>query len=91
MPNPGLAEHRRRQRARGLRRLELQIPEADAPLLRAVAAALSNPASAAETRRLLRERFTLAGAPSLKALLEAAPLDGVPLDRTPDPGRPIDL
>jgi hypothetical protein len=91
MSSPALSEHRRRQRARGLRRLELQVTAADAPLLRAVAAALADPARAEAARRALRERFPAPAAPSLKALLEAAPLDDLPLDRTPDPGRAVEL
>lgn len=89
MPNPALTEHRRRQRARGLRRLELQVPASDAPLLRAVAAALADPVRAEAARNLLRDRF--APAPSLKALLAAAPLDDLPLERSPDTGRPVEL
>lgn len=91
MPNQALSDHRRRQRARGLRRLELQVPEADAALLRAVASALTDPARASEARRTLREHFPETATPSLKALLESAPLEGVPLDRASDPGRQIDL
>ena len=91
MTNRALADHRQRQRARGLKRLELQIPADDAPLLRAVAAALTDPARAQEARRVLHDRFGLARGTSLKALLAAAPLDGVPLDRDPGIGRAIEL
>ena len=91
MPNHALANHRQRQRARGLKRLELQVPAGDAPLLRAVAAALADPARAPEARRALHDRFGAARATSLKSLLAAAPLDGIPLDRDPSPARPVDL
>jgi hypothetical protein len=89
MPSQALSEHRRRQRALGLRRVEVQVPEGDAPLVRAVAAALSDPTRAGAIRAVLRERF--APGPSLKTLLEAAPLEGIPLDRASDTGRAVDL
>ena len=63
----------------------------DAPLVRAVAAALADPARAAEARALLRGRFAPAPAGSLKGLLASAPLDGVDLERSRDAGRSIDL
>lgn len=86
-----LAEHRRRLRGRGLRRLEVQVRGEDAPLVRAVAAALADPERAAEARALLRGRFAPAPARSLRDLLASAPLDGVDLERSPDTGRAIDL
>jgi hypothetical protein len=86
-----LAEHRRRLRSRGLQRLEVQVRREDAPLLRAVAAALADPERAAEARALLRGRFAPAPARSLKELLAAAPLDGIALDRSRDLGRALDL
>ena len=63
----------------------------DAPLVRAVAAALADPERAAEARALLRGRFAPAPARSLRDLLASAPLDGVDLERSPDTGRAIDL
>ena len=90
-PRSAVAEHRRRLRARGLQRLEVQVRGEDAPLVRAVAAALADPARAAEARALLRGRFAPAPARSLKGLLASAPLDGVDLERSRDAGRAIDL
>jgi len=86
-----VAAHRRRQRSRGLQRLEVQVPTTDAPLLRAIAAALADPAQAAEARAFLRLRFAPAPPRSLKALLEAAPLEDLDLDRSRDTGRDVDL
>ncbi|MFZ4410018.1 MAG: hypothetical protein ACOYOH_21915 [Paracraurococcus sp.] len=86
-----LVAHRLRQRSRGLQRLELQAPTADAPLLRAIAAALADPAQADAVRAFLRIRFAPAPPRSLKTLLEAAPLDDLDLDRSRDTGRAIDL
>jgi hypothetical protein len=92
-PQPGsaLAEHRRRLRGRGLQRVEVQVRGEDAPLVRAVAAALADPGRAAEARALLRGRFAPAPARSLKGLLASAPLEGVDLDRPRNAGRAIDL
>jgi len=75
----------------GLVRLEVTVPAADAILLRHVAAALADPAQAAQTRVALHERF---GAPALvsrKRVIEVAPLDDIDLDRPRDGGRVVDL
>ena len=40
---------------------------------------------------LLRKRFVGSPRVSLKALLAAAPLDGIDLERDRDPGRDVDL
>jgi hypothetical protein len=56
-----------------------------------VARALSDPAREAEARALLRERFGAAKAKGLKALLAAAPLEGIDLTRERDLGRDVVL
>ncbi len=86
-----LIAHRQRLRSRGLQRLEVQVQGDDAPLVRAIAAALADPARAAETRALLRGRFAPAPAQSLKALLAAAPLEEIELERSRDTGRVVEL
>jgi plasmid stability protein len=86
-----LAAYRRRLKRRGVIRLELQVRKADAPLVRGVAAALADPSRESEARAILRERFAAGQARGLKALLAAAPLEGVELDRAPDPARDVDL
>ena len=80
-----LTAPRQRLRSRGLQRLEVQVQGDDAPLVRAIAAALADPARAAETRALLRGRFAPAPAQSLKALLASAPLEEIELERSRDP------
>jgi hypothetical protein len=90
-PTSAVAEHRRRLRGRGLRRVEVQVRGEDAPLVRAVAAALADPARAAAARALLRGRFAPTPARSLKDLLVSAPLDGVGLERSRDAGRAVAL
>ncbi|WP_203072572.1 hypothetical protein [Falsiroseomonas ponticola] len=84
-PGANLAAHRRRQRSRGLQRLEVQVRVEDAALVRAIVAALADPAQAEAVRASLTDRF--APRPGLKALLEDAPLDGIDLDRPRDTGR----
>ena len=49
-PPSAVAEHRRRLRSRGLQRVEVQVRGEDAPLLRAVAAALTDPDQASEAQ-----------------------------------------
>lgn len=76
---------------RGFVRVEVNVRKEDAGLVRQVAAALSDPARQAEARQLLRRRFVQSPTVSLKALLASAPLDGIDLDRSHDPGRKVDL
>ena len=78
-------------RSRGLQRIEVQVRGEDAPLVRAVAAALTDPDQASEARTLLRRRFGPEPARSLKDLLAAAPLDDIDLTRSRNAGRAIDL
>ena len=71
-------------------RLEVQVANEDAPLIRAVAAALADPALRSETRALLRERFGPAPA-GFKTFIAAAPLEGVRITRSRGRGRRVDL
>lgn len=89
-PSP-LASHRARKRRQGFVRVEVNVRKEDAGLVRDVAAALSDPARQAAARMLLRQRFAEQPGMSLKALLAAAPLDGIDLDRDRDLGREVDL
>lgn len=68
-PSTALAKHRERLRSQGLQRLEVQVRGEDAPLLRAVAAALADSGQAAEARALLLRRFIPAPARRLKGLI----------------------
>ncbi len=86
-----LAAHRQRLRGRGFQRLEIQVQGKDAPLIRAVAAALADPDRAPEARSLLHDRFIPNPVNSLKDLLAGAPLDGIEFDRLRDTGRAVDL
>jgi hypothetical protein len=71
-------------------RVEVQVAKTDATLIRAVASALADPSNAPQMRALLRER--LGQSPKgLKALLESAPLEGIPIARTRERSRRIAL
>jgi len=86
-----LATYRARMERRGFVRVEVNVRKEDASLVRRVASALSDPSRQAEARRLLRQRFVEPPSVNLKALLASAPLDGIDLSRSPDPGRKVDL
>ena len=86
-----LAKHRARRARQGLVRVEVSVRKEDATLVRRVASALSDPLRQADARLLLRQRFVEPPKVSLKALLASAPLDGIDLDRSRDPGRDVDL
>jgi hypothetical protein len=79
--------HRARKARQGFVRIEVSVRNEDAGLVRDVAAALSDPARQAAARKLLRQHFAEPPQVSLKALLMAAPLDGIDLDRSGDLGR----
>lgn len=87
-----LENHRRQLAVRGLIRLELLAQEKDRPLLREVARKLrEEPEHAGALRaglhRLLGTRPKL----SRKAVLAAAPLEGIDLGRERDMGREVEL
>jgi hypothetical protein len=82
-----LVRRRARKARRGFVRVEASVRKEDAGLVRDVAAALSDPARQAAARKLLRQHFAEPPQVSLKALLAAAPLDGIELDRGRDLGR----
>lgn len=86
-----VAGPRARRQRQGFVRVEVNVRKEDAGLVRRVASVLSDPARQAEARALLRQRFAEPPHVSLKALLASAPLDGIELDRSPDPGRDVDL
>ena len=86
-----VAAYRRRLKRRGVVRVEVHVRKDDAALVRGVAQALSDPAREAEARAMLRERFGASQAKGFKALLAAAPLEGIDLARERDPGRDVTL
>jgi len=94
MAAPGrksVASYRQRMKRRGLVRVEVQVRKEDAGLVRGIASALVDPDREAETRALLRDKLGAPAAAGLKALLAAAPLEGIDLERSRDTGRTLDL
>jgi hypothetical protein len=86
-----VVKHRALKARAGFVRVEVSVRREDAPLVRQVAAALTDPARQGDARTLLRHRFPAPAATSLKELLISAPLDGVDLERSLDLGRDVDL
>ncbi len=86
-----LESFRKRQRRKGLVRVEVQVQKEDAALLRSVAQALGDPQRAADLRSALKVRLAPSGAVDLKALLASAPLDDIDLERSRDLGRTVAL
>ena len=83
--------YRQRMKRQGIVRVEVQVRKDDAALVRRVAEVLVDPERAAEARALLRHRFAEPAPKGLKALLAAAPLEGIDLERSRDRGRAVDL
>jgi phosphohistidine phosphatase SixA len=84
-------DHRRRLKKRGLKRVEIHAAESDAALIRQLARILRDDSARAELVRtrlndLVSERPT-----GLKALLAAAPLEGIRITRARESGRTIEL
>ena len=86
-----LSNYRRRMKNQGIVRLEVRVRKDDVSLVRDVVSALEDPDQANEARALLRERFGAGKSKGLKALLAAAPLEGIELERDSDGGREVDL
>lgn len=85
-PSPVTRWRKRRQR-QGFVRVEIQVRKKDAPLVRDIATALADPDRETETRAILREKIATSRTGGLKALLAAAPLEGIDLERPRDFGR----
>jgi hypothetical protein len=75
----------------GLVRAEVKVRRQDAALVRRLAKVLVDPIQAQEARAILNQRFAPPPSQDLKALLAAAPLEGVDLERSRDVGREITL
>ena len=65
----------------GIVAVEVRVREEHAGLMRDIAEALGDPARETATRDFLRAQTKPSKSGDLKALLEAAPLEGIPLDR----------
>lgn len=90
MPNSqrkALSTYRRRMKGMGFLRLEVQVRKDDADLIRSVVSALADPLREVEARDFLRDRFGDGPPVGLKALLAAAPLEDIDLERSRDRDR----
>jgi hypothetical protein len=67
-----VARHRAREERQGFVRVEVNVRNEDASLVRRVASALSDPSRQVEARKLLRQHFAEPPKVSLKALLASA-------------------
>ncbi|MFL9827980.1 hypothetical protein [Rhodoplanes sp. SY1] len=85
-----LTAYRQRQSRKGVVRLELQVRQEDAALLRNIARALSDPSRETAVRSLLNQEFGDRRNDALKALLASAPID-LDLARNEDRGRDVEL
>lgn len=84
--------HRQRLKVRGLQRVEVQASEDDAELIRSLARCLrDDDRVAARVRRQLRAAVKRKATTSLKALLVAAPLDGIRIVRSRERARSADV
>ena len=83
--------YRRRLKRQGMARVEVHVSKDDVILVRGVAEALTDPERVEKTRSFLKKQFAPNRVKSLKALLAAAPLDGIELTRSGDRGRDVDL
>jgi hypothetical protein len=89
--NTSLERYRKRIKRQGIVRVEVSLRKEDASLVRDVARALNDPERRVEARRALSRRFGQASTKGLKALLAAAPLEGIDIERSRDTGRTVDL
>ena len=86
-----VSRFRKRLKERKITRLEVNVCKGDVTLVRNVARALLNPQQGQAARALLREHFGGRPVQGLKALLAAAPLEGIDLARETDLGREVEL
>jgi len=83
--------HRIRLKERGLKRVEIHVAESDVALFRRLAKILRDDSERSELLRTRLDELVTKRAAGLKALLAAAPLDGIRITRSHDLGRTIEL
>ena len=85
-------KHRSRQAKKGFVRMEVSVPESDRELLRQTAANLRAGGEIADkTRSAMRSVINPYTGMNFKELLEAAPLEGVDLERSKETWRDIEF
>jgi len=83
--------HRQRLKRRGLKRVEVEAVESDAALIRKLARLLRKDGESTEWIRAQLAALVTTDGPGLKALLAAAPLEGIRIIRSVDRGRIVEL
>jgi len=86
-------EYRKRQKEKGIVRVEINIPETDKPLIRDVAKGLrSGGETADKIRAAMKSALNPYAGMGLKELLEnAPPFEDLDLERSTETGRDIEL
>ena len=88
-----IKDYRRRQKAKGIVRMEITVPEADKPMIRQLAKGLRSGGETAEKiRRAMKSALNPYRDMGLKEILEnAPPLDELDLERPRETARDIEL
>jgi len=90
--NKAVKDYRNRQKEKGIVRMEVSIPDADRELIRQTAANLRSGGDIAEqTRAAIRSVINPYAGMNFKQLLEAAPIEGLEIERSKETARDIDL
>jgi phosphohistidine phosphatase SixA len=84
-------DHRRRLKERGLKRVEIHAAGSDAALIRRLAKILREDDERAELLRKRLDDLVAERPVGLKALLAAAPLEGIRITRSGESRRAIEL
>ncbi len=84
-------DHRRRPRKQGFKRVEVEATESDAALIRRLAKVLRCGGEIADEARQRLTKMVAAKGLGLKDLLASAPMDGICITRSRDPGRSADV
>lgn len=90
--NKAVKDYRNRQKEKGIVRMEVSVPDADRALIRQTAANLRSGGDIAEqTRAAIRSVINPYAGMNFKQLLEAAPIEGLEIERSKETARDIDL
>jgi hypothetical protein len=87
-----VSRHRRRQKEKGMVRMEVSVPDSDRELIRQTAANLRAGGKIAEqTRAAMNSIINPFAGMNLKELIEAMPLGELEIERSKETGREIEF
>jgi len=87
-----VSRHRRRQKEKGMVRMEVSVPDSDRELIRQAAANLRAGGKIAErTRAAMNSIINPFAGMNLKELIEAMPLEELEIERSKETGREIEF